>query len=128
MCDQIPDTRYDRRSILAIGASAGAAALLLPESAGALLESSSDSTWVVASVEGNFAAGVLNTRLLPSGRELRISVSESSSPPNGQLLAALGIGQTIAAEGASQLSDTDTSLVAHRVVPAVIGSFSDVDR
>jgi hypothetical protein len=94
-----------------------------------LLEASPEPTWVAAAVEGHPTPGVLNTTLLGSGRPLRISLPGASSRlADAHPVGELGVGQTIVAEGADRLNDADKSLVALRVVPAVIGSFADVDR
>lgn len=123
------DPRPDRRTFLVTGAVGIGAILLRPENAMALLASSSESTWVLATAEAQFADS-LEATLLGTSRRLRITLSPkiaSGASGRGQL-RSVSFGQTIAAEGVAPLGERDNTLVALQVVPAVIGRASDVQR
>jgi hypothetical protein len=129
-----PDTelRYSRRGILAVSASAGVGALVLRGGEAFAADGSDDavSNWVVARLESPPSGDALEAELLPTERLLHIQLSPRApaTRPDGQPQTAYSIGETFVAEGTSRLEEDGTEIVALRLVPAVIGDASDVQR
>jgi hypothetical protein len=88
MSDHTPAVRYDRRKLFAVGASAGAAALVLPERAKALLESSAASRstpWLIATLVDSPEKNAIEVIPLHTTATRRITVPQSAriSAPDG---------------------------------------------
>lgn len=125
------DVRYSRRKILAVGASAGAGALLLrTEGVAALQGPDPTSPWVVARVKSEPVLHSLEATVLPTNRPLHVSLSGSapSTRLDGEPQTGFAIGDTFVAETTRRLEGNDTTVTALRLVPAVIGQAADARR
>ena len=131
MSDGTGDILYSRRRLLAAGASVGAGTFLLrAEGARAFQEPSPVSNWVIAKVQSEPARTSLEAAVLPSGRPLHVSLSPlaPATRPDGELQTEFRVGQTFAAEATSRPNQSDRAVVAHRLVPVVIGEAADARR
>lgn len=113
MSDHMPVVRYDRRKLLLAGASTGAAALVLPERAKALLESSAMSRsnrstqWLIATLVGSPEKNAVEVIPLHTSATRRITVPQSAriaAPDGSHRLQTFGRGDHILIELASPSS------------------------
>lgn len=107
MSDHMPVVRYDRRKLLVAGASAGAAALVLPERAKALLESSAASgsnrstQWLIATLVESPGKNAIEVIPLHTAATHRIVVPQSArvaAPDGSHRLQTFGRGDNILIE------------------------------
>jgi hypothetical protein len=135
--------RYDRRKLFAVGASAGAAALVLPERAKALLESSagsrSSTQWLIATLVDSPKKNAVEVIPFHTTAIRRIAVPQSArvaAPDGSHRLQAFGKGDQILIELAAPSSrDAATgqlnlahSPAARTITALTFGKASDFHR
>jgi hypothetical protein len=144
MSAHIP-VRYDRRKLFAVGASAGAAALVLPERAKALLESSAASPsnrstqWLIATLVDSPKKNAVEVIPFHTAAIRRIAVPQGAkvaAPDGSHRLQAFGRGDQILIELAAPSSrDASTgqlnlahSPAARTITALTFGKASDFHR
>lgn len=135
--------RYDRRKLFAVGASAGAAALVLPERAKALLESPagsrSSTQWLIATLVDSPKKNAVEVIPFHTAAIRRIAVPQGArvaAPDGSHRLQAFGRGDQILIELAAPSSrDASTgqlnlahSPAARTITALTFGKASDFHR
>jgi hypothetical protein len=136
--------RYDRRKLFAVGASAGAAALVLPERAKALLESAASQSnrstqWLIATLVDSPERHAVEVIPFHSAAVRRIAVPQSArvaAPDGSRRLQAFGKGDQILIELAAPSSrDASTGQLnltsnpaARTITALTFGKASDFRR
>lgn len=135
MMDRWHEARLSRRRLLAVGVTATAGAVLLRDESAlaarqaARVTSDPVSDWLVGQTASTTATS-LDASRLPRGNPLHITLSSTAPArrPDRRRQTDFKVGETFVVEPTRRIEGGESSVVALRLVPAIIGVASDVVR